>query len=137
MAKVTNSITWRKSVWENEFKCNRCGNVLSKNGRLTRNVGTLGDMVYCKCGNCVAKIGKPITLDDTEETMTKDIKRLETIIKGYQEQELNDRSLIERLKAKHKTELDGRDKTIKALNKEIKDLEHRLQDMERRWVSND
>lgn len=58
------AIIWRKSVYMNKFKCNKCGNILAdEQGNPTDNTGFNADLskrqdiLYCcRCRNAVAVI---------------------------------------------------------------------------------
>ena len=50
------AIIWRKSIYENDYKC-KCGMTLYANGKVSDDVLVSDNSLYCPiCGWCVAKL---------------------------------------------------------------------------------
>lgn len=63
-------IVWRESVYKNNFKCNKCGLDLMKDGELNQTIRTDkgGKRLYCpRCGNGIAVITGEIEVPDETE----------------------------------------------------------------------
>ena len=137
---MVSSIVWKKSIYDNNFKCTRCGTKLFD---IKNNVPTDELMVpedfkngkpgYALCGKCyqtVATIslnaiqgvaGMHGNINDALEDYTKKNRKLEKEIKETQELKENLAEIMadyERLKYKLKT----RDEKIATLEKQISEM---------------
>lgn len=54
---IKSATIWRKSIYDNGYKCTKCGRTLfiEKENRFGDTV-TFGGFVYCNCGYCVARL---------------------------------------------------------------------------------
>lgn len=137
---MVSSIVWKKSIYDNDFKCTKCGtklfdiknNVPTDEFMVPENLGN-GKPGFAVCGRCyqtVATIslngsegvgGLHGNIDDALEEYAKKNKKLEKEIKETQELKENLTEIMadyERLKYKLKT----KDEKIFALEKQISEM---------------
>lgn len=137
---MTSSIVWKKSIYDNNFKCTKCGTKLfdAKTNEPTDNLMIPKDFKngkpsFALCGKCYQTVAT-ISLNDIEgvgglhgnindalKDYTKKNKKLEKEIKETQELKENLTEIMadyERLKYKLKT----RDEKISALEKQISEM---------------
>lgn len=65
-------IIWRKSIYENDFKCNSCGMDLMKDGELNQTIlsDREGKYLFCpRCKNMIAMTKGEMEVPDDSECM--------------------------------------------------------------------